>query len=91
MKWLEQIFSRRQRNNEIAESIHEHLEEKIEELMEDGLSREDATHAARREFGNATLIEECSREVWQWRWLEHLRSDLKFSWRQSVRSLPLHR
>jgi len=34
-------------------------------LVAIGMSREEATHAARRDFGNATLIEEQGREVWQ--------------------------
>jgi putative ABC transport system permease protein len=78
MGWLKQIFSRRRRYNELAESIREHLEEKIEDLMEDGLSREEATHKAHREFGNVTLIAERSREVWQWPRLETLFQDLRF-------------
>ena len=82
MGWLKQILYRRQRYNELAESIREHLEEKIEELMEDGLSREEATHAARREFGNVTLLEERSREVWQWPRLESLWRDGKLAVRQ---------
>lgn len=40
MRWLKQIVSRRRRYNELAESMRQHLEEKIETLMEDGLSRE---------------------------------------------------
>ena len=72
MGWLNQILSRRRRYNELAESIREHLEEKIEDLMEAGLSREEATHRARREFGNVPLIEERSREVWQWPGWNHL-------------------
>src|SRR5262249_58268214 len=78
MGLLKQIFTRRRRYDEIAESIREHLEEKIEELMEDGLSREEATRKAHREFGNVTLIEERSREVWQWPRLETLFQDLRF-------------
>jgi hypothetical protein len=74
MGWLKQIFSRRRRYDEIAKSIRERLEEKIEDLMEDGLSREEATRKAHREFGNVTLIEERSREVWQWPRLETLRA-----------------
>ena len=70
MGWLKEILSPRRRYNELAESIREHLEEKVEDLMEEGLSREEAMHRARREFGNATLIEERSREVWQWPRLE---------------------
>jgi len=85
MRWLKQILSRRRRYHELEESIREHLEEKIEDLMEDGLSREEATHKARREFGNVTLIEERSREVWQWPRLETLLQDLRFGARMLVK------
>src|SRR5262249_2633348 len=78
-------LSRRRRYDELAESIREHLEEKIEDLMEDGLSREEATHKAHREFGNATLIEERSREVWQWPRLETLFQDLRFGARMLLK------
>jgi predicted permease len=87
MGWFKQIFSRRRRYDEIAESIRDHLEEKIEDLMEDGLSREEATRKAHREFGNVTLIEERSREVWQWPRLETLFQDLRFG----VRMLLKHK
>ncbi|HEY9430689.1 MAG TPA: ABC transporter permease [Blastocatellia bacterium] len=80
------MLSRRRRYNELAESIREHLEEKIEDLMEEGLSREEATHRARREFGNVTLIEERSREVWQWPRLESLIQDLRFGARMLMKS-----
>ena len=86
MGWLKQILSRRRRYNELAESIREHLEEKIEDLMEEGLSREEATRRARREFGNVTLIEERSREVWQWPRLESLIQDLRFGARMLMKS-----
>src|SRR5215813_4190383 len=85
MGWLKQIFSRCRRYDEIAESIRDHLEEKIEDLMEDGLSHEEATHKAHREFGNATLIEERSREVWQWPRLETLFQDLRFGARMLLK------
>lgn len=82
MGWLKEIFSRRRRYSELAESIREHLEEKAEDLMEEGLSREEAMHRARHEFGNATLIEERSREVWQWPRLESVWRDGKHAVRQ---------
>ena len=72
MNWFKQLLSRRRRYDEIGESIREHLEEKIDELMEGGLSREEAARQARREFGNVMQIEERSREVWQWPRLESL-------------------
>jgi putative ABC transport system permease protein len=86
MGWLKQIFLRRRRYDELSESIRDHLEEKIEDLMEAGLSREEAIRKARREFGNVTLIEERSREVWQWRGLETLFQDLRFGVRMLLKS-----
>ncbi len=86
MRWLEQVLSRRRRCKELSESIREHLEEKIEDLMEAGLSREEAASAARREFGNVTLIEERSREVWQWPRLESVLGDVKYAARQLRRN-----
>ena len=82
MGWLKNFFSRRARYNDLTESIQEHLQEKAEELMESGLSREEAMHRVRREFGNATLIEERSREVWQWPRLESVWRDGKHAVRQ---------
>ena len=45
--------------------------------MSGGMSREEATFAARREFGNVLQIEERSREVWQWPALENLFTDVR--------------
>src|SRR5262252_6972955 len=86
MGWLDKLFFRRRRYRELAESMREHLEEKIEDLMEGGLSREEATRTARREFGNVTLIEERSREVWRWPRLESLWGDVRFAIRQLRRN-----
>jgi predicted permease len=82
MGWLKQILSRRRHYDELTESIQEHLEEEIENLMEEGLSLDEAMHKARREFGNVTLIEERSREVWQWPRLESVWRDGKHAVRQ---------
>jgi predicted permease len=90
MGWFAQIFSRlfsrRRRYHHLSESIREHLEEKIEDLMDSGMSRAEATRTARREFGNATLIEQQSREVWQWPVLESVWADLRFAARQLWRN-----
>ena len=63
MKWMEQLFARRRRYEDLSVSIQEHFAEKVEELMEEGMSREEAMRAAKREFGNVTLIQQRSREV----------------------------
>jgi len=82
MEWLERLFSRRRRYEDISVSIHEHFEEKIDELVEAGMSREEAMRVARREFGNVTLIEQRSREAWQWPTTESIWADVKFALRQ---------
>ena len=86
MQGIKQLFLRRRRYDDLSVSIREHLQERIEELMEDGMSKEEATRTARREFGNVSLIEERSREVWQWPTLESIWADAKFSLRQLGRS-----
>ena len=60
MGWIRQLFSRR-RYDEVSESIREHLDEKIADLMDRGMTRKQAERSARREFGNVTRIEERSR------------------------------
>src|SRR5215470_8652246 len=78
MNWLKHVFSRRKLYSELSEEIREHLEEKIDELVESGISREKAAYAARREFGNVTLIEESGREVWSWEPVEDFLIDVRF-------------
>ena len=86
MHWFAQFFSRRRRYEDISISIQEHIEERTEELMADGISRKQAEQTARREFGNVTLLEERSREVWQWPAFESILADLKFAFRRLGKS-----
>ena len=86
MNWLRQLYSRRHRYDELSEMIHEHLDEKIADLMDSGMTREKAERAARREVGNVALIEERGREVWQWPRLESVLADLKLALRRIVKS-----
>ena len=86
MKAFNRIFGRRRRYEDLCVSIREHLEERTDELMEDGLSREGAEQQARRELGNPIVIEERSREEWQWQPVESIFTDLKLSLRRLRRS-----
>ncbi|MGH9616049.1 MAG: permease prefix domain 1-containing protein [Acidobacteriaceae bacterium] len=61
---MRQIFERRKMTDDLSEEMRHHLEEKMEALVAAGMPREEAVHAARRAFGNTTLIEQRSREVW---------------------------
>jgi macrolide transport system ATP-binding/permease protein len=86
MDWIPQIFRRRKVYEDLSEEIRLHIEERTEQLMCDGMGAEEATRAARRAFGNRTLLEERSREVWQWPTLESIGADLRFALRQLRRS-----
>jgi predicted permease len=78
MNWIKQLLSRRRLYNDLSQEIQEHLEEKIDELVATGMSRKEATAAARREFGNVTLVEEVSRSVWRWPSIEDFLMDVRF-------------
>ena len=82
MPWI----SRSRRYDDLDISIREHIEERTEELMEDGVPREEAARKARREFGNVTVVAERSREVWQWQTVESIQADVKFALRQLRKS-----
>ena len=86
MNWFKQLFSRRRLYNDLSAEIHEHLEEKIEELVASGMPRKEAAAAARREFGNVTLLEEDSRAVWRWPSIENLVADVRYGLRMLGRN-----
>jgi predicted permease len=86
MNWFKQLFSRRRLYNDLSAEIHEHLEEKIEELVAGGMPRKEAAAAARREFGNVTLLEEDSRAVWRWPSIENLVADVRYGLRMLGRN-----
>jgi len=86
MSWITRIFFRSDLYGNLAEEMRAHIEEKTEQFMREGMSRDEAVHAARRAFGNTTLIEQRGREAWQWPRLESLVADAKFALRQLRRS-----
>src|SRR3984885_711990 len=88
MKWLRQLFWRRQIYRELSEEIQAHLDEKIEELVAEGMPRQEAVFSARREFGNVGLIEEDCREVWSWPTVEDILFDIRYALR-SLRHSPV--
>lgn len=91
MNWITRIYRatlgrRRALYNDLAEEMRQHIEERTEQLMREGLPRADAESAARRAFGNPTLLEQRSREIWQWPTLELFFADLKRAVRRLSKS-----
>jgi hypothetical protein len=83
MNWWDRIFRRRHLYNDLSEEVLEHIDEKTEQLMRlENLSRTQAREAALRTFGNPSLVEQRSREAWQWPVIESLLADGKLSLRR---------
>jgi putative ABC transport system permease protein len=89
MEWLTQfgrrllmLLRRRQLDQDLEEEMRLHLELREQEQMERGLAPDEAWYAARRQFGNPTLLKEVSREMWGWNSLEQFIQDLRYGLRQ---------
>ena len=86
MGLISRFFSRKRRYNDLSISIQEHIVERVDELIAEGRARVEAEQAARREFGNVGLMEQRSREAWQWAAHESLLADLKLIFRRLRKS-----
>ena len=71
----------------LDEEIRSHFEMAIADRVARGESREDATAAVRREFGNVGHVKEVTRETWGGLWLERLAQDVRYALR-SLRRAP---
>jgi putative ABC transport system permease protein len=82
------MFWRRKKTQErdLERELRSDLELEAEEQRENGLPDEEAHYAARRAFGNATLVSEDARATWGWSWMESCLQDLRFGTRILARS-----
>jgi putative ABC transport system permease protein len=80
------FFRRGRLQRDLEEEMREHVRMRAEALQEEGMPPEEARYAARREFGNALLLREKSRDAWGLAWLEILLQDLRYGLRQLRRN-----
>ncbi len=73
-------------DRELEEEMRFHLEMKAEENLAAGVSPEEAGYAARRQFGNQTLLKEDSRDMWGFRSLETLAQDMRYGLRMMIKN-----
>ena len=83
---LDALFRRRKPVDDLEEEIRSHLEMEEQSNLESGMPPEEAQYAALRRFGNVTLTQERSREMWGWNSVETLWQDLCYGLRQLRRS-----
>src|SRR5687768_18533366 len=72
---------------DLEEEMRLHLELRAAELERQGMRRSDAMDAARRRFGNVTLMQETSTDMWGGAPLDRLRQDVRFAIRR-IRQNP---
>jgi predicted permease len=87
MSWIGDLVSRRRIERDLADELQAHLDERVDALVSQGLSCDQARLAARREFGNVAHIAERGRDVWRWLPVEDFFADLRFAVRQ-LRKAP---
>jgi predicted permease len=81
------LFCRRRMTEDLEEEMRLHIELRAQKLSEQGLDAQHAVYAAKRRFGNRTILQEVSREMWGWTSLEQLIRDVRYGLRQFRRSL----
>jgi putative ABC transport system permease protein len=80
------LFRRRKPADDLAEEIRLHLQMEEQENLEAGMAPEEAHYAALRRFGNVTLAQERSREMWGWNSLQTLWRDLSYGVRMLAKN-----
>ncbi|SPE28400.1 conserved membrane hypothetical protein [Candidatus Sulfopaludibacter sp. SbA3] len=71
-------------DRDLAEEMRLHLELRAAEKQKAGMSPAEAEAAARRQFGNATRIQEVSRDAWGWTLLDTLHKDIAYGARALI-------
>ena len=79
--WLrvKTLAMRKKLERDLEEELQFHLAKRAEKNRALGLGAEDAGVAARRRFGNVTLVKEDCRENWIFTWVETLWRDVRYA------------
>jgi predicted permease len=75
---LRYLLSRDRAQSEFGEEMDAHVRMLAERYVARGMTPEDALYAARRQFGNRTLLKETRNEMQIFVWLETLGHDLRY-------------
>ena len=84
MSWFSRLLRSAQRsrlNGDLEDEQQFHIESRVDDLMREGMTRDQAEHEACRHFGNRMLLREASRDVKLLPWLESIYQDVEFGLR----------
>ena len=80
------LFRRSAADRALADEMRAHFDEKVDELMEEGMPRDAALAEARRRFGNVTSATERSRDIWSYPFAENLLHDFRYTLRSLAKN-----
>ncbi len=97
MSWLYQLFldarqrcrylfQRERLQSELDEELQFHHEMRRQQRAEAGEAETDAHFAARRQFGNTSVISEVTQEMWRYGTFDSLWQDIRYAWRYALRT-----
>jgi putative ABC transport system permease protein len=75
---LRGLFGDRRAEREFDDEIQAHLDSLTERYVRQGMTEAEAASAARRQFGNVTLLQEANREMRGIRFIETIFQDLRY-------------
>jgi len=79
MSWWQRLRQRRLMDSQLAKELRFHIDTHVEELMERGLSREEAIRQTNIHFGGPQQITEECRDARGTRWVEDLLQDMRYA------------
>src|ERR1700757_5089003 len=93
MRWFERLrmrmamlFRRWRAGERLDEELRFHIDQQVAEYVAQGMSPEEARHAALREFGNPAALRDQARETWSWSGVESVLRDVRIAARTLLRT-----
>ncbi len=86
MTWLDRLRRTRYQERELLDELQQHLDERVDTLIAQGVLRHEAERIARRELGNVVAITERARDVWRWALVQETWADIRYAFRQLRRT-----
>ena len=70
---------RRRLETDLDRELRDHLDRRVADLRQVGLSEDDARRQAAIEIGGVEQVQEDVRETWIWRWLDDALRDIRYA------------
>jgi predicted permease len=80
------LFRQAESDREFSDEVETHIELLTVRFVDQGMTREEAAWAARRQFGNAALLEQRHREARAWLWVTTVFKDIRHGMRMLAKS-----